>query len=245
MPVVSRAFGVVMALCLAGVLAACSAPPVSTAPNDPFEAANRARFEANLALDRALPGPRDGAEPSEPGVLTRRVRSFGANLGQPATVLNDLLQLRPDRAAENALRFVINSTVGLAGLFDPAGSLGLRGRTTDFGETLHRWGMGEGAYLVLPVFGPSTERDTLGLMVDAVLNPWEFAVPTRTARAVTLGRLAGRFADRAAFADLIDANVMRAVDPYAQARLLFLQARRHHLGIATEDDAFDPYDFLD
>lgn len=242
-----------LALVAAGLLAGCTAPPVSTAPNDPFEATNRAWFDTNLALDRALSGgpeadadpAADPATPEQPGPLLRLVGNVGANLGIPSTVLNDLLQLRPDRAVENTLRFAVNSTVGLAGLFDPAGAMGLHGRTSDFGETLHRWGMGEGAYVVLPVLGPSTERDMLGIVVDAAINPWGFAVPRHEARAVSALRWAGRFAGRAEYADLLDANVIRTADPYAQARLLYLQARRYHLGIQTEDDSFDPYDFLD
>lgn len=238
-----------LALAAVALLAACTAPPVSTAPNDPFEATNRAWFDTNLALDRALSGgdddPAEGAAPEAPGPLVRLVGNVGANLGTPSTVLNDLLQLRPDRAVENTLRFAVNSTMGLAGLFDPAGAIGLHGRSSDFGETLHRWGVGEGAYVVLPVLGPSTERDALGVVVDALINPWDFLVPAHEARAVSALRWAGRFAGRAEYADLIDANVIRTADPYAQARLLYLQARRYHLGIQTEDDSFDPYDFLD
>lgn len=236
---------VVLALVLA--VAGCARAPVSSTPNDPFEATNRAWFETNLALDRALSGD-PAAEPEaepRPRPVLRLVRNFGANLGAPSHVVNDLLQLRPDRAMENTLRFAINSTIGLAGLFDPAGEMGLNGRSTDFGETLHRWGAPEGAYVVLPVLGPSTERDMVGMVVDSLLNPWDVVVTPQQARAVSVARWAGRFADRSEFADLIDANVIRTADPYAQARLLFLQARRHHLGIVTEEDSFDPYDFLD
>lgn len=243
--------------CLAlglALLGACTAPTPPAAVNDPFERTNRAWFEANLAIDRAISGSPPAAAAADPGPESgesggaagrRLVRNFGSNLGIPSSVVNDLLQLRPDRAMENTLRFAVNSTIGLGGLFDPAGSIGLHGRRTDFGETLHRWGVGEGAYVVLPILGPSTERDALGMVVDALINPWDFVVGDRTARAITAARWAGRFADRSEFADLIDANVMRAADPYAQARLLYLQARRYHLGIVTEDEGFDPYDFLD
>jgi phospholipid-binding lipoprotein MlaA len=98
---------------------------------------------------------------------------------------------------------------------------------------------------VLPLLGPSTERDALGLVVDALLDPWAFVLPGHEARGVTIARWGGRLADRALYADVIDANVIRTEDPYAQARLLYLQARRYHLGIATEEDVYDPYDLLD
>lgn len=236
------------AIVLLGVLAGCARPPVPAAPNDPFEATNRARFEANLALDRrltALTGGDAARPPDAPNPGRRILRNVAANLSIPSTVLNDLLQLRPDRAVGNTLRFAINSTVGLAGLFDPAGAMGLHGRSSDFGETLHRWGMGEGAYVVLPILGPSTERDALGMVIDLALDPWRLALGPGPARGVTVLRWLGRFAERGDYADLIDANVIRTADPYAQARLLYLQTRRYHLGVQTEDDSFDPYDFLD
>lgn len=238
---------------VAGLAAGCARAPAPLGTNDPFEATNRAWFDTNLALDRALSsatgrGDEAEAEAQTPapsgGVVRRGVRNFGANLGVPATVVNDLLQLRPDRAAQNTLRFAINSTLGLAGLFDPAGAMGLHGRGSDFGETLHRWGVGEGAYLVLPVLGPSTERDAVGMVVDSLLNPWDHVLTSREARAVSVARWAGRLGDRAEYADVIDANVMQSADPYTQARLLFLQTRRYHLGVESEDDVFDPYDDL-
>lgn len=230
------------------VLAAgCARPPVTSEPNDPFEATNRAWFDRNMALVSAVSrdSTTEAAAPRrEGGAFRRAVRNVGANLSAPSTVVNDLLQVRPDRAAQNTLRFAINSTLGLAGIFDPATAMGLAGRPSDFGETLHRWGVGEGAYVVLPVVGPSTERDALGMAVDAVLNPWDFVLTSREARAVTAARWAGRIAAVSENADLLDANVIQTADPYAQARLLFLQARRYHLGVETEDDAFDPYDEL-
>ena len=245
---------VILALAVVLGLGACARTTLPAAPNDPFEATNRAWFDTNLALNRrlsALGGAADAdtaadpAEPPPPSAGRRIVRNLASNLAIPSSVLNDLLQVRPDRAMENTLRFAINSTVGLGGMFDPAGEMGLRGRSSDFGETLHRWGVGEGAYVVLPVLGPSTERDTLGMVVDALINPWDFVLTPAESRGVSAVRWLGRFANRAEYADLIDANVIQTADPYAQARLLYLQARRYHLGIQTEDDSFDPYDFLD
>lgn len=250
-----------LALALVAGLSACSGRPPVVDINDPYEAHNRAWFETNLAL-QGLAAPRAGQEGESDGYAEaheitggdgagaggrRMMRNFGANLSVPGTVVNDLLQLRLDRAVENTLRFAINSTIGLGGLFDPAGRIGLHGRHSDFGETLHAWGVGEGAYLVLPVIGPSTERDALGLVVDIFLDPWNHvAVTRREYRATVAARWAGRYGDMLEYSDLLDANVMQSADPYAQARLLFLQARRYHLGIESEDDFIDPYaDFLD
>ncbi len=233
-----------------GLLAACNPRPQGTVVHDPYETVNRAWFERNLALDSAIGSDRsdDEAEPAAPGgnVLQQRVRHFGSNLSHPGYVVNNVLQLRPDRAMHNFFRFAINSTIGIGGLFDPAASVGLIARPTDFGETMHRWGANEGAYVVLPVIGPSTERDAAGMVVNIFLDPLRYVLPGRERVGATGARLAGRIADRQAFGDIIDANVMRSEDPYAQARLLFLQARRHHLGMDSEDDFIDPYaDFPD
>ncbi|MFN4098869.1 MAG: VacJ family lipoprotein, partial [Pararhodobacter sp.] len=235
-------------------LAGCARPPAPTGVNDPFETTNRAWFQNNMALTSAVTGSRDdratdgatdpdvAAEAPRPRPFLRIISNFGGNLGLPSTILNDLLQVRPARAAENTLRLVVNTTVGVGGLFDPAGRMGLHGRRTDFGETLHRWGVGEGAYVVLPLVGPSTERDSVGLVVDMAINPLRFLLPDPELGWSTAARIAGRVAVAAEYSDVIDANVMNTADPYAQARLLYLQTRRYHLGIEAEDEVIDPYD---
>ena len=257
-----------MALCLrknlflAGailLLGACNLAPVPSGTNDPFEAVNRARFDRNLALDRAFSSApeADVAAETEPDMtdaeadqileaprsspFRRIVGNFGSNLGLPSTILNDLLQIRPDHAAENTIRLVINSTIGLGGLFNPAGAMGFHGRSSDFGETLHRWGVGEGAYVVLPLLGPSTERDTAGLAVDMIIDPLRFVLPRNEFAGSLVARGGALFADRVEYADLLDANVINTADPYAQARLLYLQTRRYHLGIQNEQEVIDPY----
>lgn len=227
----------VLVLGLLATLVACTAPPPAPGVNDPFEATNRARFEANMAL---LPSARAEAPP-RPNPFRRAVANVGDLLGTPSSILNDVLQLRPDHAVENALRLTINATVGLGGILDPAGHLGIHGRRSDFGETLHRWGVGEGAYVVLPLFGPSTERDAAGLVVDLAIDPLRFVLPPREFGWSLALRGAGQFASAAENADLLDANVMSTADPYAQARLLYLQSRRYHLGVETEDEFIDPY----
>lgn len=235
-----------LVLGLAAALAGCSPRPQGAEIHDPYESTNRAWFENNLAIDRALGGDTPPETAESGGGLQRIVRNFGTNLSIPGTVVNDLLQFRPDRAVENTLRFAINSTIGLGGLFDPAGEMGLYGRRSDFGETLHVWGVNEGAYVVLPFFGPSTERDAAGMVVDLVLDPLAHLLAPREYGAASVARLAARVAERNEYADLIDANVMQSADPYVQARLLFLQGRRYYLGMETEEDFIDPYaDFDD
>jgi phospholipid-binding lipoprotein MlaA len=257
-----------LALVLCG-LAACGLAPIPSGTNDPYEAVNREWFDTNLALsgmfsrdtapvDAGAAGSDADTADSSPEAaetpvaaprsapLRRMVGNFGANLGVPSSILNDLLQIRPDRAVENTIRLVVNTTLGLGGLFDPAGAMGIHGRRSDFGETLHRWGVGEGAYMVLPVLGPTTERDAAGQIVDAALNPLRFVLTPTELRWSTAARLAGRFAESAEYSDILDANVINTADPYAQARLLYLQTRRYHLGIENEDEVIDPYaDFLD
>lgn len=230
-------------LALTAGLSACASAPVPSGTNDPYESTNRAWFQNNLTLMSAVTGADDAAEPApqQPSRFRRIVGNFGSNLGLPSTILNDLLQVRPDRAVENTARLVVNTTVGIGGLFDPAGRIGLHGRNTDFGETLHRWGVGEGAYMVLPLVGPSTERDSLGLVVDIAINPLRFMLPNPEYSWSSAARIAGRVAVASEYSDILDANVINTADPYAQARLLYLQTRRYHLGIETEDDFIDPY----
>jgi Surface lipoprotein len=233
----------IAAMSLVVAVAGCARAP-SPGVNDPYESTNRAWFDRNLALTTMVTGSgeetdEDEAPRSHP--FRRAVANFGGNLGLPSSILNDLLQIRPDRATENLLRLVINSTIGIGGIFDPAGHMGLHGRRSDFGETLHRWGVGEGAYMVLPLAGPTTERDAAGMVVDAAINPLRFLLPPPEASWSSVARLAGRVAGAAEYSDILDANVINTADPYAQARLLYLQTRRYHLGIEAEDEIIDPY----
>lgn len=238
---ISRPALVVLGL---GLLVACGPADVARGVYDPLEPRNRSQFEQNLALDGALSGVLPGEGGTGGAVVRTAIRNVGETLSLPGTIVNDLLQFRPDRAVRHSFRLAINATIGIGGLFDPAGNIGLHGRDSDFGETLHVWGVGEGAYVVLPVLGPTTERDVAGLIVDELLLDPIGALGLReTDRWIIRGiRLAGLAATRIEFADILDANVMQSADPYAQARLLFFQTRRHHLGIAAEDDFIDPYE---
>ena len=211
------------------MLSACSAPQ-SGGINDPFEETNRRWHDTNVALDRALVGPVGKAYGVVPDDLRQGVSNMSDTLSLPGMVINDVLQLRFGDALHNSARFVVNATMGIGGFFDPASSAGLPERESDFGETLARWGVGEGAYVVLPVMGPSTERDALGLVVDVMLDPLGPLLDpsqTRVRSVLKVGELAD---DRARYSDLYESVLYESADSYAQMRLTYLDNRRFTLG---------------
>jgi phospholipid-binding lipoprotein MlaA len=237
------------ALATALALSACSAAPPGTDIWDPYEERNRRVHETNKALDRAVFGgpdtQADTGNPPAAGPLRTGISNFAGNLSLPRHVLNALLQGRIDAAAQNGFRLAINSTLCLGVLFDPATGMGLPGRPTDFGETLHVWGAPEGAYLELPLLGPSTGRDAVGGLVDLAIDPLNFAAITTRERNVALGaRLVARLGDRAEYSAIVESTLYQSADSYAQARLLYLQNRRFELGATTDEDLFDPYEDL-
>ena len=235
---------------LLAVGAGCATVPDGAEFHDPYEQTNRKIHAFNRGVDRALLRPSSkayGAVLPEP--VKRSVGNVAGNLSQPSYVLNDLLQGQVEDAGHNIFRFLINSTIGLAGLFDPAESFGLRARESDFGETLHVWGAKEGAYVELPFIGPSTARDGWGTVVDVLINP-STHILSDDARDIAIGASIGStLGERDALASFIDPILYDSADSYAQARLAYLQNRRFELGGATdEDDFFDPFadaDFLE
>jgi phospholipid-binding lipoprotein MlaA len=230
----------VAALVLA--LAGCSAPPVQGV-NDPYEAANRRTHEFNRSVDQAVVRPvsRLFGE-GQAGPVRQGIGNLGRTLALPGAVANGLLQFRPHNAVHNVSRLAINLTIGIGGLFDPASAMGLDARTTDFGETLHVWGVGEGAYMELPFLGPTTERDALGIVVDTVADPLGFILPQPESWYARGVKIASRLSDRAQFSDTVDSILYDSADSYAQTRLLYLQNRRFELGQEVADeDFFDPY----
>ncbi|MDI3338347.1 VacJ family lipoprotein [Defluviimonas aestuarii] len=227
-------------LLLAG---ACSAPEPGSEFNDPHEAHNRAVHEENLAMDRALfGGGKPDKKPLLPQPVANTLGNVADNLGTPSDVVNNVLQVRPKPALTNTVRFVVNSTVGILGLFDPATAMGIYADETDFGETLHVWGVREGAYLVVPVAGPTTERDLAGKVVDAIIDPVGALTGPPESYYIGAAKLGGKVADRQRYGDTIDSILYESADSYAQMRLLYLQNRHFELGIEDEADVFDPYE---
>lgn len=226
-------------------LAACGPAPTPTDFSDPAEAQNRDFHDFNVALDKVFLRPvAKGFTNAAPDPLEQGVANFADNLDMPKSVVNNLLQLRLDKAAENALRFVLNTTIGIGGVFDPATAIGLAGDPSDFGETLHIWGMPEGNYAELPVLGPTTDRDTLGSVVDLAMNPLRLIIPPDYAYVPTAAKLAATIGDRGRYSETFDSVLYDSLDGYAQARLLYLQNRHFELGMTAEatDAYLDPYE---
>jgi phospholipid-binding lipoprotein MlaA len=223
-------------------LSACARIPDGQGVSDPYEAQNRAIHSLNLALDKNLVRPvAKSADKVVPDPVEQGVVNFAGNLELPGTVVNDILQLRLGKAVENTLRFAINSTIGVAGLFDPATSAGVAGKPTDFGETLHVWGVSEGNYLELPFFGPSTDRDAVGKVVDFALDPLKLILP-KSSSLPLIAKIAAKIADRGRYSETVDSILYDSADGYAQARLLYLENRRFDLGMVPSDESFeDPY----
>lgn len=148
-------------------LAGCATvPPPRT--DDPWETFNRKAWAFNQGVDEVVVRPvAKGYRKVTNEPVRRSVSNFFTNLRMPVTVANDLLQGEAKRALQDSGRFLLNLTVGLAGIFDPASSVGMPLQPTDFGATLAHWGVPEGPYLVLPVFGPTTPRDVWQIPVDS------------------------------------------------------------------------------
>lgn len=139
---------------------------------DPFEPFNRAMFAVHEAVDKAALEPlARGYEAITPGPVREGVGNALDNLKAPVILANDILQLEPKRAATTTMRFIVNSTLGLGGLFDVAHEMGLEKHDEDFGQTLAKYGVSSGPYLFVPVLGPTTLRDGIGRGVDAALDP--------------------------------------------------------------------------
>lgn len=233
---------------LATSLAGCSVAPPGAEIHDPYEGFNRRVHALNKEVDAAVLRPLSRATGEAPEILTRPVVNFSDNAGLPGTVVNNLLQGDLDGATRNTLRFVINTTVGVLGLADPAGAIGLAEVETDFGETLAVWGAPEGAYLELPGFGPSTERDTAGRVVDFLIDPLDRLgdVPEPVRELSFPAKVAEQVVERGELGDTLDEILYESADSYAQARLIYLQNRRFELGqgpAATDEDYyFNPYE---
>ncbi len=215
-------------------LTACSTVQTPSAA-DPFEGFNRTVFTFNEAVDRAALKP---VAKTYNRALPRKVRAsvtnFFANIGDFYTMLNDLLQGNIKAGAEDMMRITINSLFGVVGFFDVATEAGIPKHQQDFGQTLGFYGMNSGPYLVLPLLGPSTVRDTAGLIVDRLADPTSYIHPNSARTSLYGLRLVNT---RASLLQATNLFSKVAFDKYSFTRDAFLQHRRYL--IRGSDAGFD------
>jgi phospholipid-binding lipoprotein MlaA len=216
-----------LGLALASLLNGCAAlPPGERDPRDRFERGNRAVYRFNDALDRHIARP---VAKTYVKVLPQPVRAgvgnFFHNLGSTTVIVNQLLQGKGKGFATDTARLVVNSTIGIGGLFDPATNMGLSAGDEDFGQTMGRWGVPPGPYVVLPLLGPFTVRDTFGFGADQFTDPKSYINNFYWAAGLTLADLVRLRAELLATDDVLQ----RAYDPYAFMRNAYLQRREYQV----------------
>ncbi len=217
---------VILLSSLAIFISGCASTSGYVDPRDPWEGSNRAIFKFNDGLDRAIFQPiARGYKAIMPAPMNRGVTNFFMNLGDVRSAVNNLLQFKLQRSMNDVGRLMVNSTLGVLGFMDVASNMNLPKYGEDFGQTLGVWGAKPGPYVVLPFLGPSSVRDTIGLVPDWYMAPIRW-IPTNDA--VTFGLLGLWFVDRRA--DLLGASrvlEMAALDPYEFIRDAYLQKRHN------------------
>lgn len=234
-----------IALCGLVLLTACNVPGPGAIPGepfDPFEDNNRKTHAFNKSIDSAILRPSGNAYSGIPDELQQSVSNFSDNLSLPGEAVNKLLQGDLLGMLQNSYRFLVNTTLGMGGLFDPASDFGIEHAPADFGETLFVWGVPEGAFVELPLLGPSTERAAAGKVVDLFTNPLSYVLPSPEKYIGNVASVASKVGDRGNYSATVDAILYESVDSYAQSRTIYLQNRRFDLGDEGGDAYLDPYD---
>lgn len=226
------------ALLAAGLLAGCATPQKP----DPLEKMNRKVYGFNETVDQYLIVPparvyRDVV----PGTVRLGIDNFFNNLKDAWSAVNLLLQGRPADSAADTMRFAVNTVLGIGGFVDWASELGLQPHYEDFGQTLGVWGLEPGAYIVWPILGPSTARDSVGLPVDIMASPDQLASSIAAANTLTIVRVINARAGLLGATNLLDDI---ALDKYVFVRDAYLQRRRNlvHDGNPPEQNDDENYD---
>jgi phospholipid-binding lipoprotein MlaA len=206
----------------------CTGCATARDPRDPLEPLNRTVYKFNDALDKAVTKPvAKGYRAVVPPPVRGGITNFFGNFRDVTTAVNNLLQLKVPRAASDVGRILVNSTVGILGFFDVASRLGLEKHDEDFGQTLGRWGVGSGPFVMLPLLGPSTARDTVGLVGDYFTDP-EFYLFNHTPESyIVFGtRVINLRANLLAVEGVLDQS---GLDQYTFLRDAYLQRRRNQI----------------
>lgn len=212
-------------LVIFNVLFLTSCMTKGTKPEDPYEPFNRKIFQFNEAVDKVALKPAAKVYIAVlPPPIRAGINNVYTNIGMLPTVANDLLQRDTNGAIKDSWRFIINSTIGIAGIFDPASTFSLPPHSNDLGITFAKWGDKKSPYLVIPLMGPSTFRDGMGMMFDfALFTPYPY-IPTD---GILYGVLALRYVDLRS--QLLDADRLMAdaIDRYSFMRDAYLQHRNY------------------
>jgi phospholipid-binding lipoprotein MlaA len=228
------------AIALAGCAEVPADPSARTAferENDPVEPTNRAIFETNFFFDRNAFKPvatvyRDYV----PDPVQNGLHNLLANLQGPVIEINDILQGNPRRGWVTFQRFMVNTTVGGLGLFDVAADWGLPFHDADYGQTLAVWGIADGPYVVLPLFGPSSVRDAVGIGLGFVLDPFAFVGGANAMYAGYARGATNAVDDRAANIDTLDELQKNSIDFYSKLRSVYRQHRAYAVSEAKGED---------
>ncbi len=217
--------GLAVAIAGTALISGCaSAPTEDRDPRDPLEPVNRAVYRFNDHLDRAVLKPlAKGYRAVTPASVDRGVTNFFSNLQDVDSALNNALQLKMERAGSDVGRVLVNTTVGVLGLVDVATNLDMPKYGEDFGQTFGVWGMPPGPYIVLPVLGPSSTRDAVGLVGDWSADPVFYVTPWEAQTGLRVIRAVDQRADLLTASKLIE----ESLDPYAFTKDSYLQKRRN------------------
>lgn len=239
-------------LCLLGISACATTQPGSGAEappagaeegqnnaRDPLEGFNRAMYSFNDKFDRYLLKPvAKGYRAITPQPVRRGISNFFSNLHDPGIMLNNLLQGKPKQAGSDLGRFLVNSTLGIAGLFDVASKMGMEKHNEDFGQTLGKWGVGEGPYLVLPFLGSSSVRDGAALPVDWETYPPNHMEETSTRDKMLVVEVVDKRAQYLEAGDILDQAAGQ--DPYIFVREAYRQRRVNQIYDGNPPQAAPP-----
>jgi len=228
-------------------LAGCASKPPADDPdavaeynqtNDPMEPTNRVFYAINDGLDTVIMRPLAVAyKYVVPDTVRSHAHNVLSNLSMPVALFNDMMQGRPRRAGDSLMRIVVNSTVGVAGIFDVATGWGWPKHETDAGMTLALWGLPEGPFLFLPVLGPSSPRDATGFASDLAMDPLTWVGQGVVVSALGWSRYSlSAVNTRADLLVDLDKIKEQALDPYATIRSLYQQHRQSQIEDARSDD---------
>jgi phospholipid-binding lipoprotein MlaA len=224
------------------LISACASGP-QTNPTDPLEPFNRQMFTLNEGVDKAVLKPvAQGYRAMTPQPLRAGVNNFFGNLQDLWSSINGVLQLRPVVAVDNFMRFGVNTVFGLGGVLNVAEEMGIERHPEDFGKTLGRWGVPSGPYLVFPLFGPSTLRDSTTILLENKYDPVINLNNAPLRNGAIVLRVVDTRANLLRLGNLLDEA---ALDKYSFTRDAFLQKRRAEIyrpGADKEDDYKQPSD---